>query len=122
MGVSIYPGRASWAYSGFMRFRERLAQEEGLDLREMVGFGGEREWTTSNGDHITPLAPLLNHSDCDGYLDSYECELVEPRLSAILARWAREGDPFAQYDIENGLKLAAAMRHSVEHGCSVVFS
>src|SRR5690606_29767440 len=83
MGLTIYPGGASWSYGGFARFRERLATEEGIDLREMRGFGGSREWLTPNGVPITPLEPLLNHSDCDGHMESHECELVVPRLTAI---------------------------------------
>jgi len=122
VGVTIYPYRASWSYGGFNRFRHRLAAEEGINLDAMQGFGGEGKWETSNGDPITPLAPLLNHSDCDGILESWDCELVEPRLSAILARWATDPSPEARYDVEHGLKLAAAMRHSVEHGCAVTFA
>ena len=122
MGVSIYPGRASWSYSGFANFRRALAGEEGINLAEMTGFGGTREWETSSGQHITPLAPLLNHSDCDGYLHGYECEEVIPRLETILSKWARDADPETQYNVQHGLALLAGMKHSVEHGCAVVFS
>ena len=75
MGLCIYPGEASWSYSGFHEFRRRLAAEEGLELEQMHGFGpmlpGSRphydptlpliEWS----EVPTSLEPLLNHSDCD---------------------------------------------------------
>lgn len=34
-----FDDRAHWAYSGFMRFRERIAKMEGIDLQRMDGFG-----------------------------------------------------------------------------------
>lgn len=119
MGVRISPGDAEWSYSGFGDFRRRLANEEGFDLGDMKGFGGDREWHTSNGDRVTTLEPLLNHSDCDGYLSAYEAELVAPRLESILGKWAQEG---TDYDVEHGRNLLASLRHSIEHGCAVVFS
>lgn len=126
MGLSIHPGGASWAYSGFNAFRTALAAEEGIELDAMEGFGGEqRPWQTPDGQPISPLVPLLHHSDCDGYLESYECEQVVPRLEAILTRWESDGrtvyDPHREYDIAQGRRLLAAMRHSIEHGCAVVF-
>lgn len=123
MGLAIRPGGASWSYSGFNLFRRELAREEGLTLSEMVGFGGEREWHTSAGDDITPLRPLLNHSDCDGYLDSYECEQVLPRLRTIIDRWDADTsiNPGRDYDVQQARELIAAMEHSVDHGCAVVF-
>lgn len=122
MGLDIRPGHACWSYSGFNMFRRALAAEEGIDLNQMVGFGGERPWETSHGEHITPLAPLLNHSDCDGYLEGYECEEVLPRLKLILDRWAA-ADNWAErdYDIQQGYELCESMQHSIDHGCAVVF-
>lgn len=52
--------RAHWSYSGFHRFRQRLAAEIGIELEEMQGFGGDKEW-----DEKQPLTPLLTHSDCE---------------------------------------------------------
>jgi hypothetical protein len=124
MGIDIRPGRASWSYSGFMEFREKLAAAEGLNLREMQGFTtGGKPWEFSNGQHVTPLAPLLSHSDCDGYLDAHECEEVLPRLRQIVDGWAGQSgfDPVRDYDVHQARELIGAMEHSVEHRCSVVF-
>ena len=119
MGLSINPGHATWAYSGFMAFRERLAAAEGLNLREMKGFGGEKSWDTSNGDPITTLKPLLYHSDCDGHLDPWECEQVLPRLRAIVREWDADGS--WGYDTDQASRLIDGMEHCVAHGCALVF-
>lgn len=115
MGVDISPGGASWAYGGFMRFRERLAKAEGFDLKEMQGFGGKGDWD----DHPEGLKYLLNHSDCDGYLDSWECAEILPRLKEIIETWST-ADGY-DYDAEQARCLIAGMEHSVEHGCAVRF-
>lgn len=122
MGLDIRPGKAAWSYGGFARFRERLAHSEGFDLREMRGFGGERDWETESGQHITPLAPLLNHSDADGYLHAWEAEEILLRLPAVLDSWEADADPAVQYDVEHGRHLVEALRHCVEHRCAVVFA
>lgn len=86
MGIDFSHSNASWAYSGFMRFRSRLAQAEGFDLEQMDGF--QRAWEPArpmrSWDEITtPLKPLLEHSDCDGELTPEECAQVEPRLREV---------------------------------------
>ncbi len=118
MGLDISPGGARWSYSGFGRFRERLAEAEGITLQDMAGFGGTAEegrqkpWDNVN----SPLVPLLNHSDCDGYLDSYECAEVVDRLAEIVAEW-----PENDYDRRSAEALISGMRHCAEHGCSMAF-
>ncbi len=126
MGLDIRPGGAHWAYSGFLNFRRRLAEAEGLQLEDMEGFttlphrgngGPGKPWYNADGEPVTPLAPLIYHSDCDGYLTSYECETVLPRLKEIVESW-EDGD----YDKEHAGYLIAGMLHSAKHGCAVVFS
>jgi len=100
MGLDFSHGEAHWAYSGFMRFRARLAEHEGFDLRKMQGFDGSRSWDAVT----TPIKPLLDHSDCDGELTPEECAQVYPRLREILADW-----PEDDYDTRAGRELAEAM-------------
>lgn len=119
MGLRIEPGGAAWSYGGFSRFRERLAALEGIDLNKMRGFGGKREWETVSGLPITLLEPLLNHSDCEGYLDAYECDQMIPRLQAIASTPDALDD---EYDREQLRRLIAGFEHVVKHGCSVRFS
>lgn len=128
MGLDIRPGSASWSYSGFHEFRVRLAREEGFELDAMQGFGsawrGQEPGTRSWDEIDSPLVPLLNHSDRDGYLDRYECEEMLPRLREIADKWATEqfADPVLRYDVAQLRDLISGMEHSVLHGCSVVFS
>jgi hypothetical protein len=114
MGVNI--GDAQWAYTGFHRFRERLAREEGLDLNAMQGFGGDIPWDETT----TPLRPFLDHSDCEDDISPEECAQVAPRLEEILLRWqAKGGDPLVSslaYDVQNGFALVRSMRRSAERG------
>jgi len=53
--------------SGFNDFREIWAKHLGFDLKEMIGFDGEKEWTNE------PMQFFFNHSDCDGELSVEEC-------------------------------------------------
>lgn len=105
-----------WAYSGFNRFRTRLAASEGFVLDEMQGFSnghyfendykpGTRSW-----DEITTaLKPLLNHSDADGELTPEECAQVAPRLRKVVAEWPENGTMSDAFDYQNGLRLADCM-------------
>jgi hypothetical protein len=75
------------------------------------------DWTGRDWDEIrSALKPLLNHSDCDGYLHGYECEEVLPRLRVIVAAW----DP-ADYDTKQAAALIEGMEHCIEHGCAMQF-
>jgi hypothetical protein len=131
MGIQFHPGSASWSYGGFDRFRTALAAEEGLVLDEMVGFGGTREWETSDGKQITVLAALLNHSDCDGFLTARDCALIWPRLAEILDHWDSNEDKLTwaeyltwdeyHYDVKQGRQLVEAMQYCASHGCPLEF-
>lgn len=108
MGLDFSHTNAHWAYGRFARFREALAQHEGIDLSVMDGFrryGDDRPRQSWN-DVTTPLKPLLNHSDCDGELTPEECREVAPRLREVVkAIWP---DPDTHAHI-NGLALADGM-------------
>lgn len=119
MGLDFSHGDAHWAYSGFGRFREKLARAEGFNLNDMEGFRRSHEpprpmrsWDTVTTD----LKPLLDHSDCDGELTSEECKQVAPRLKEIIADW-----PLEDYDRRSGLDLVAAMEYCAEHGETLEF-
>jgi hypothetical protein len=80
MGIDFSHGSASWSYGGFHAARVKLADAVGFRLEEMVGFGGDRDWSAID----SPLVPLLNHSDCDGELSVEECKTVAPALRKIV--------------------------------------
>jgi hypothetical protein len=144
MGLDLHPARRSddplygdedspywpgapypqWSYGGFDRFRQRLAEAEGFSLNEMAGFGegfgedavrGTRSWD----DVTTELAPLLNHSDCDGEMTPQECAAVLPRLREIITGWAT-AEP-GDYDVQAGQALCEAMQLCAEQGVRLLF-
>jgi hypothetical protein len=100
MGLAFDKSDASWSYSGFNRFRERLATELGFDLRAMQGFGGSGEWRNVRD----PLKPLLNHSDCEGSIGPGPMKKIAPRLMEIVSKW-----PAGDYDKMMGERLARDM-------------
>lgn len=102
MGVDFSHGDASWAYSGFNRFRTRLASEIGMELEKMEGFGGDTPW----GNYADDILPFLNHSDCDGELSPEECAKIAPRIRALVASWPED------YDHQKALRLADGMEEA----------
>lgn len=114
MGLDIYLDDkrvARWSYSGFNVFRQRLAAQIGLSLKKMWGFGGEVPWDFI----VDPIAPLLNHSDCEGHLTPEQCYEVGPRLRAMLETWPLD------YDRSEGMALAAAMDAAAMAGKNLEF-
>lgn len=78
MGLDVYcecgmHGFTAGSYGGFMEWRKTIAKAVDIELEDMLGFYGTTPWT---GDE--PFYELLNHSDCDGYIETEEChELVD---------------------------------------------
>lgn len=117
MGIDFSHCEAHWAYSGFMRFRIRLAKEIGIDLMKMDGFGEAPDYGGLPWDKvIDPIVPLLNHSDCDGELSPQECKLVAPRLRELVASW-----PDDDYDKIKALELAEGMEFAADEGEALIF-
>ncbi len=56
MGVDFSHCHARWSDHGFLDFRRRLAKETGMDLDDMVWFGGNTPWR----DVRDPIKFLLN--------------------------------------------------------------
>lgn len=104
MGIDFSHSEAHWAYSGFSRFRNRLAQEIGIDLGMMDGFGGDIPFDSIKD----PIEPLLNHSDCDGGLTPSDCAKVAPRLRELVKGW-----PDDDRDKRNALLLAEGMEEAI---------
>ncbi len=118
MGIDFSHCDAHWSYSGFMRFRERLAQAIGIeDLSQMCGFGGTVPWTTVNDD----LKPLLNHSDCEGTLGPKTCLRVAKRLVAVVRDWDNQYHDHTDYDKNQALELVKGMKRAAKQGKSLEF-
>jgi hypothetical protein len=74
-------------YSAFNRFRHALAAKIGIDLDSMEGFQrdparGATRWDLLKPD---PLLTLLNHSDCDGWIEADDCAPLAARLREVAA-------------------------------------
>lgn len=132
MGLDFNNSKAHWAYSGFNRFREKLANEIGICLPLMEGF-----WSTHKDSMSTveltkkilgtaifdefywlpkeplkwdkikdPIVDLLYHSDCDGSLSAEQCGKIAPRLRELIADWNDD-----DYDKRQALLLAEGMEN-----------
>ena len=62
------------SYSWFNSFRNWIFKNIWLDMDEYIWFNSE--WTKSLLDIGHPIAPLLNHSDCSGTLNTQEQESI----------------------------------------------
>ena len=83
MGLDTTHDAFHGPYSYFMRFRENLMQAiGGPPLRSMRGFDGDKPWTEELQEH--DLYPLLNHSDCDGFLTPSECHRIVRGIETLL--------------------------------------
>ncbi|MFI6541722.1 hypothetical protein ACIBO9_00625 [Streptomyces prunicolor] len=125
MGIMLCPADddvvgpdISWSHYGFSLFRQWLAQAEGLVLREMVGFGGNRPWNSVT----TTLAPLLDHPDDEGDLSAAQCAAMLPRLEAIISERVHTAhDPVLQRRTDDAGQLIDVMKYCVEKGIPLDF-
>ena len=68
-------------YRSFAEYRRLLARDAAaINLDEMRGFGGERDWPDRE---VQPLGYLLRHSDAEGWLHQCECESLRPVMVAF---------------------------------------
>lgn len=111
MGIDFSHGDATWAYSGFNRARTRLAAVIGLNLDNMVGFGGNQEWPDAN---VNPLVHLLDHSDCDGELTVQQCKSVAPALRKAVASWPDDYDKQMFIRLAEGMEEAATANEPLQ--------
>jgi hypothetical protein len=105
MGLDFSPGEAHWSYGSFHDFRKRLAREIGLELEEMRGFGGSKQWEEVRD----PIKHLLFHSDCEGILTVSECMVVYPRLIELVSNWDEEN-----YHKKEAIILADDMKYCAD--------
>ena len=109
------------SYSGFGEWRKLLALSMGINLGDMVGFGGDTMWHSG-----IEFMELLDHSDCDGELTIEECTRLKddfdtmrhPFVEAISALCGPVG---AEYNIEKYDLWREAVKHCAESSCKLVF-
>jgi hypothetical protein len=112
MSVDFSHSGASWAYSGFHRFRTTIAKCVGIELGRMQGFqrlDEEPRTDILQWDEISqgedPICILLN-CEVDGIIKAEYCERVGNRLAQILFEYDKE---FCEYDRRNGLMLVGGL-------------
>lgn len=112
MGLNFREGDARWSYSGFNRFRTKLASQVGITLDKMQGFGGGNSWDFKTDAIIL----LLRHSDCTGELTVKECKKVWPRLKELIEDWDNDN-----YDKINALRLIEDMKGTIKNNKPLKF-
>ena len=144
MGLDFSPCETHWGYIGFNWFRVKLAAEAGIALNCMQGFAGGPTgksfdslslfgktdeagqlpgydkyvgnqpviaWDKVKDD----IAPLLNHSNCDGILTPEECRKVAPRLRELVKEWPDDDrDKINALLLAEGMELAAKNNENLE--------
>lgn len=94
MGLNTTHGCWDGSYSTFMTWRKKLCEVAGyghLELRQ--GFGGSLPWPEDD-----PLVILLNHSDCDGIIESKDCAAIADRLEQVLPAMDTAQEPRGTLD------------------------
>lgn len=116
MGLDFSHGDAHWTYGGFHRFRSNLIITLGYTtaLDEMF------DNNTIHELQHEPIYPLINHSDCDGYLSVNEMKQIIPQLKFVLESW-EHNDQILSYDIRQGRELLESMEAAIDADESIEF-
>ena len=115
MGLDFSHGDAHWAYTGFMRFRQRLVSEavgRMVDLRALYESGEYMKMLEKDD-----ILPFINHSDCDGHLTKREIKSVIPRLEELTKKWDKD-----DFDKQQCLKLIDGMKECLLTGKKFKFT
>lgn len=148
MGIDFSHCEAHWSYSGFGHFRKMVAETAGIKLSDMYGFiwkkaednlierFGKPDYEQIDAEVKRledegfkgipwsevddPIAPLLNHSDCEGHLSSEECRQIAPRLREIMACWDSRNE-WIKWEIDNGVELCKGMELAAENNEDLEF-
>jgi len=120
MGLDFTHCDAHWSYSGFNRFRNKLVVALGYTtpLNEMYD-----NCTYDQLKH-EPIYPIINHSDCDGYLTVKEMKQVIPHLRIILEMWENDSKLIEyeyEHDIRQGRYLIEGMEEAILADESIEF-
>lgn len=104
MGLDTTHDCWTGSYSSFGSFRRALAEAVGIDLQEMQGFGGTKEWPSTESE---PLVYLLNHSDCDGQIAVDALLPLSARLRVVADKLPSPDFPWTPCAKESALRFAA---------------
>jgi hypothetical protein len=98
------------AYSAFHSFRQALASLVGIQLDQMVGFGGQTSWPDKASE---PLVILLDHSDAEDEIAVEDLRPLAKRLRELSGQYS---DPWGKAirRFATGLEQAANAGEPVE--------
>lgn len=97
MGLDFSHCSAMWSYSGFNEFRDRIMDQLGYRYDDLP--------RTAEQD---ALCLLLNHSNCEGFLEPTDCSAIADRLYAVVRGWPRDDfDRYEAVELVRGLRKAA---------------
>lgn len=99
MGLNTSFSAWDGPYSSFHQWRTWIAEQIGLNLKDMYGFGGQQQW-----DKKHDLTPLLFHSDCEGHLSVTACKKIKRGLEAILEKFPNHLE-LDRWNDKNGWQL-----------------
>ena len=109
MGLDTTHSAWSGSCSRFHQWRRYIADLNGINLDQMDGFGGDKEF-----DLKDDLTPLLSHSDCDGILTPEECERIARALTNMLERGIDEDFIEKTETFRDGGLLAVSKNENIE--------
>lgn len=114
MGLDTSHNAWHGPYSSFGDFRIALANQVGINLNEMQGFGGKIPFDTINDD----VKILLDHSDCDGEILPDDCTKLAVRLRGIMQTLPKEVGDWNTYAhcerFAKGCELAASKNEPLD--------
>lgn len=111
MGLDFSHCDAHWAYSGFARFRDKLAKQVGILDYDQISSTNDPRFDKIKKD---PIRYLLAHSDCDGHLTAKQCEKVAPRLKELVSTWPNDDyDKIKALDLAEGMEFAASKKQKL---------
>src|SRR6056297_594294 len=103
MGLNFSHGDAHWAYSGFNRFRKKIASI--VMETEVDNLYDDR--MIYKYMSAEPIYPFINHSDCDGELTPKELKQIIPQLEdAVNKLEDDDGDKYRGLELIKGMKEA----------------
>jgi hypothetical protein len=123
MGLGFYIEKTEdpdihFGYIGFMRFRWNVLRLMGIETGSLINI--YESGAVEKVPEDDPLFDFIVHSDCDGELDSYQCERIGPVLKGLMEKWEPTNE-LDRREKDMGLKLANAMMKCAAEDADLLF-
>jgi hypothetical protein len=114
MGIEFSHCDAHWGYTGFGRFRQKIANACGHIGNYYDNLHDDTP--VEMGKYAKDIGPFLFHSDCDGELTPEEMKKIWPVLEHIVKLWDDD-----DYDKNQALELIDGMKFAISENEPIVF-